>query len=197
MRLGIWLALLYITAGAQVIEFESNGLKYQTLTRRGVTIMFAPLPSHIREFTILQVAVSNGSQGPYNIRPEDFRYVHEDGTGLRASSANRFVGELREKGTRGDVIKLVSNYESALYGMRNMRSTNGYEARRKAALAEVSSTRLKAAAAASALALVQSRLAPGETTDGAVFFATDGKQLVAGHLEVSTNTDIFEFKRVE
>ena len=148
MRLGIWLALLYMTAGAQVIEFESNGLKYQTLTRGGVTIMFAPLPAHIHEFTILQVAISNGSAGPYTIRPEDFRYVHADGTGLRASPAQRVVSELLEKGTRGDVIKLVSNYESALYGMRNMRSTNGYEARRRAALAEVSSTRLKAAAAA-------------------------------------------------
>lgn len=194
MRLGVWLALLYMAAGAQVIEFESNGLKYQTLTRRGVTIMFAPLPSHIHEFTILQVAVSNGSPGPYTIRPEDFRYVHADGSGVRASPAQQVVGELLEKGTRGDVVKLVSNYESALYGMRNMRSTNGYEARRKAALAEVSSTRLKAAAAASALALVQSKLAPGEATDGAVFFATDGKPLIAGHLVVSTNTDIFEFK---
>jgi hypothetical protein len=194
MRLGIWLALLYAAAGAQVIEFESNGLKYQTLTRRGVTIMFAPLPSHIHEFTILQVAVSNGSQGPYTIRPEDFRFVRADGSGVRASAASLVVSELQEKGTRGDVIKLVSNYESALYGMRNMRSTNGYEARRRAALAEVSSTRLKAAAAASAVALVQSKLAPGETTDGAVFFATDGKPLVAGHLVVSTNTDVFEFK---
>lgn len=194
MRLGIWMALLYLSAGAQVIEFESNGLKYQTLTRRGVTVMFAPLPAQIHEFAIVQVAISNGSPGPYTIRPEDFRYVHADGSAIRASSAERVVGELRERGTRNDVIKLVSNYESALYGMRNMRSTNGYEARRRAALAEVSSTRLKAAAAASALALVQSKLAPGETTDGAVFFPTDGKPLVAGHLVVSTNTDIFEFK---
>ncbi len=194
MRLGVGMALLYLTAGAQVIEFESNGLKYQTLTRRGVTIMFASLPSHIHEFTILQVAVSNGSNGPYTIRPEDFRYVRADGSGVQGSAAQRVVSELQEKGTRGDVIKLVSNYESALYGMRHMRSTNGYEARRRAALAEVSSTRLKAAAAASAVALVQSKLAPGETTDGAVFFATDGKPLVSGHLVVSTNTDVFEFK---
>ncbi len=46
---------------AQVIEFESNGLKYQTLTKNGLTIMVASLPSHVRQFTILQVAVSNGS----------------------------------------------------------------------------------------------------------------------------------------
>src|SRR5436190_18336271 len=119
-RLGIGMVLLYMAAGAQVIEFESNGLKYQTLTRRGVTIMFAPLPSHIHEFTILQVAVSNGSGGPYTIRPEDFRYVRADGSGVRASAAQKVVSELQEKGTRGDEIKLVSNYESALYGIANL-----------------------------------------------------------------------------
>jgi hypothetical protein len=193
-RLAVWVGLLYVSAGAQVIEFESNGLKYQTLTRRGVTIMFASLPSHVREFAILQVAVSNGSKAPYTIRPEDFRFVHLDNTVVQASRARDVVDQLLEKGTRGDVIKLVSNYESALYGMPNMRSTNGYQARRKAALAEVSSTRIKAAAAASAIALVQTRLAPGETTDGAVFFPTDGKPLASGRLVVSTNTDVFDFK---
>ena len=38
---------------AQVIEFESNGLKYQTLTKNGVTIMYANLPSHVREYSVL------------------------------------------------------------------------------------------------------------------------------------------------
>ena len=50
---------------------------------------------------------------------------------------------------------------------------------------------MKAAAAASALAFVQTKLTPGESTDGAVFF--DGKSLGAGHLVVRTNTDTFEF----
>ena len=59
----------------QVIEFESNGLKYQTLTKRGVTVMYAHLAAHMHEFSILQVAVSNGSPGPYTIRPEDFTFV--------------------------------------------------------------------------------------------------------------------------
>ena len=36
---------------------------------------------------------------------------------------------------------------------------------------------MKAAAAASALALVQTKLTPGESTDGAVFFPTEGKPL--------------------
>ena len=69
-------------AHAQVIEFESNGLKYQTLTRSGVTVMWAPLPKLLHEYTIIQAAVSNGSGGPYVIRPEDFSYVRADGTTL-------------------------------------------------------------------------------------------------------------------
>src|SRR5207244_6048512 len=72
---GICLLLVSLShhyAAAQVIEFESHGLKYQTLTRSGITVMFAPLPIHVREYIILQVAVSNGSAGPYVIKPEDF-----------------------------------------------------------------------------------------------------------------------------
>jgi hypothetical protein len=55
------------------------------------------------------------------------------------------------------------------------------------------SVRLKAAAAASALALVQTKLMPGESTDGVVFFATEGKPLGPGHIIVRTNTDVFDF----
>jgi hypothetical protein len=52
---------------------------------------------------------------------------------------------------------------------------------------------MRAAAAASVLALVQTKLAPGESTDGAVFFPSDGKPLGPGRLIVRTNTDTFEF----
>jgi hypothetical protein len=184
----------FLTASAQIIEFESNGLKYQTLTRRGVTLMFAHLPIRVREFSILQVAVSNGSTGPYVIRPEDFSFRRPEGAELHAWTARSVVDLLMEKGGRGDVIKLVSTYENVLYGIPHMRSTNGYESRRQAALAEVASTKLKAAAAASALALIQTKLGPGESTDGAVFFDTDGKPLGPGRMIVRTNTDTFEFQ---
>lgn len=186
--------LFCILAIGQVIEFESGGLHYQTLTRRGVTVMFANMPTHVREFTILQVAVSNGSQGPYTIRPEDFRFVREDGNILHAAAAREVVNILLEKGSRTDVIRLVSAYESGLYGIQRMLSTNSYEQRRQAALAEVQSTKVKAAAAASAIALVQTKLTPGQSTDGAVFFANEGKPLNGGRLIVNTNTDTFEFK---
>ena len=178
----------------QVIEFESNGLKYQTLTKRGLTLMVAQLPGHVREFTILQVAVSNGSPGPYTIRPEDFSYKKDDGTELHAWPARDVVQLLREKGGRGDVMKLVSAYETALYGIPHMRVANAYESRRQAALAEVASTKLKAAAAASAIAFVQTKLLPGESTDGAVFFGAEGKAFGSGRLIVRTNTDVFEFQ---
>jgi len=189
---GLALALVSFPVAAQVIEFESNGLKYQTLTRNGLTVMFAHLASHVQGYTILQTAISNGSPGPYVIKPENFFYVRANGETVEASEAHSVVNMLIEKGNRNDVIKLVGTYETAFYGISRMRSSNGYEQRRQAALAETS-TKLKAAATASALALVQTRLAVGESTDGAVFFQTDGKPLGPGHLEVRTNTDVFQF----
>ena len=184
--------LLYHVATAQVIEFESHGLKYQTLTRSGVTVMFAPLPSHVREYTILQVAVSNGSAGPYVIKPEDFYYLRNGGEQLQAAPAVTVIENLIEKGSRSDVTKLVNTYESALYGIPHMKSTNGYEQRRQAAIAGIT-TKLRAAATASAVALVLTKLAPGETTDGAIFLPTVGKPLGPGRLQVRTNTDTFDF----
>ena len=190
---GLALTLLYPRAHAQVIEYESNGLKYQTLTKSGVTLMFAVLPSHLHEYTTIQVAVSNGSEGPYVIRPEDFTYVRESSVTLRATSARTVIAMLQRKGSGSDVITLVGSYEAGVYGNLHLRSTtNGYEQRRLAALS-MGSTKLKAAATASALALVQTKLAPGESTDGAVFFPTEGKPLGPGRLVVRTNTDVFEF----
>ena len=189
---GLALTLLYPRAHAQVIEYESNGLKYQTLTKSGVTIMFAVLPSHLHEYTTIQAAVSNGSEGPYVIRPEDFTYVRDTSVTVRAAPARTVIAMLQQKGSGSDVIKLVASYEAGVFGNVHLRSTNGYEQRRLAALS-MGSTKLKAAATASALALVQTKLAPGESTDGAVFFPTEGKPLGPGRLVVRTNTDVFEF----
>ena len=186
------LLLLCPRAHAQVIEYESNGLKYQTLTKSGVTIMFAVLPSHLHEYTTIQAAISNGSEGPYVIRPEDFTYVRDGNVAVRAAAALTVVDMLQRKGSGSDVIKLVASYEAGVFGNVHLRSTNGYEQRRLAALT-MGSNRLKAAATASALALVQTKLGPGESTDGAVFFPTEGKPLGPGHLVVRTNTDVFEF----
>jgi hypothetical protein len=187
------LMLLYHHAQAQVIEFESNGLKYQTLTRSGVTIMFTHLATHIHSYSILQVAVSNGSDSVYIVRPEDFTYVHPNGSVLIATSIKNVIDLLMQKGNSSDVVKLITQYEASVYGNPHFKTTNGYEQRRQAALA-MNGTKFKAAAAASTVALVLSKLKPGESTDGAVFFATEGKPLTGGRVVVKTNSDVFEFK---
>jgi hypothetical protein len=186
------LCLCSLPGFGQVIEFESNGLKYQTLSRSGITVMYAHLATRLHEYASIQVAVSNGSKGPYNIKPEDFTYEMEGGATIRAASAKTIILMLEQKGSGADVVKLITAYEAALYGNTHFRSDNGYESRRQAALAW-NSTKLKAAATASAIALAQTKLAPTESTDGAVFFATEGKPLAGGRLVVRTNTDTFEF----
>src|SRR5690349_13846708 len=177
--------LLSAAARPQIIEFESGGLRYKALTHSGVTIMVAQLPTHVREYAILQVAVSNGSPTSWTIKPEDFRFESETGSVIQAPPAKNVVGNFLEKAGRGDVMKLVGAYESALYSNTQMHSTNGYEARRQNAFAEIGSTKLKAAAAASAIAFVSTKLAPGQSTDGAVFYPHAGKPLGAGKLIVN------------
>jgi len=189
-------ALLLTVAGltAQGIRFESGGLQYQTQTRAGITIMFTELPVQIREYAVLQVAVSNGSPSGRTIKVEDFHFVRPDGTTLTATPAPNVVEEFLEKGNRNDVIKLISTYELGLYGLGRFRSTNGYEVRRRNAQAELSSQHLKAAAAASAIAFVTTRLKPAESTDGAIFFPTQGKPIGAGKLVVTLGAEVFEYE---
>lgn len=175
------------------IEFESNGLRYQTMTREGVTIMFAPLPAQVREYAVLQVAVSNGSPSSRTIKAEDFRFIRSDGAVFVATPARVVVQQFLDKGGRNDVIRLVGTYELGLYGLSRFQSNNGYEQRRQAALAEVSSSKLKAAAAASAIVLVTTRLQPGESTDGAVFFPVMNKSLGEGKLVAMVGSERFEF----
>jgi hypothetical protein len=197
LRLRLTLALCAAAScglRGQVIEFESGGLKYQTLSKRGVTVMFALLPTHLREYTIVQIAVSNGGSAPCTVRPEDFSFQPRDGGIIPAAPARRVVDHLIARGSRNDVIKLVAAYESSLYGIAKFRSTNGYEQRRQAAIADLTSTKLKAAAAASAIALVEARLTPGQSTDGAVFFPSDGKPLGLGRLRGRLAGETFEFQ---
>ncbi len=181
------------TLSAQIIPFESNGLLYKTLTKGGVTVMFAYLPAHLKEYSIMQVSLANGSPISWMVKPEDFSYRQQDGTVWQAASALAVVNNLLAKAGRHDVIKLVTTYERGVYGNEHMQTTNGYEARRESALAEGVSTRLKAGAAASALALVATKLASGESTDGAIFFPSNGKILGPGTLVVHTGGEIFEF----
>ena len=191
---GLWLGLtLASSLSAQIIDFDSNGLRYKTLTKSGVTVMFAYLPSHVKEYSIMQVSVSNGSAVSWMIKPEDFSYRSQDGSIAQASPALSVVNSLIQHASRHDVIKLVTTYENSLYGNIKMHSTNGYEARRESALADGMSTRIKAAAAASAIALVPTKLLSGQSTDGAIFFSMNRKPFGPGTLVVHTGGETFEF----
>jgi len=182
-----------VTLG-QVIEYESNGLKYQTATRKGLTVILTHLPSHVAGFGLLQVSISNGSQIYWTVKPEQFEYVRAEAA-LQAMPANQVVDLLLDKGSHADVVKLVSSYESTLYGIPNMRSTNGYEQRRQNAMSYGMPARLKAAATASAIALGATRLSPGQSTDGAVFIQLthEVKNLASGHVVFRCEGETFEF----
>ena len=180
----------------QVIEFESNGLTYQTLSRNGLTIMVAWLPAQVRDFTVIQVAVSNGGTSPQTIRPEDFSFRRDDGSELSASPARTVVHSLMERASRGDVVKLITSYENGIYGNTRYKATNGYEQRRQSFLTEFTSTKLRAAAAASAIAFVQTKLTPGQSTDGAVFYPNTGRPLGPGIVRVRAADSVFEFPLV-
>lgn len=193
LRIVLLLAFASIVAQSQVIEFESGGLKYKTLTRNGLTIMFAHLPNTVRDYSIIQVAVSNGSRIPWTVKVNDFVFEKPEGTPIAPTDPRTVVGELIQKASRSDVIKLVGTYEIGLYGLTRIQSTNGYEQRRQAASAELTSNKLKAAAAASAIAFVDVKLLPGQSTDGAVFYPNHGKPLGVGKLTIKAAGEIFEF----
>jgi len=181
------------SARGQVLEFESGGMKYKALTKSGVTVMFTELPLHVHGYAVLQVAISNGAGVSWTVRPEDFTFQKSTGSSVRALAADTVVRGLMEKASRGDVIKLIASYEAGLYNNAQIHSTNGYEVRRQNAFADVGSNRLKAAAAASAIAMVSAKLMPGQSTDGAIFYPNQGKPLGNGTLVVNTAGETFTF----
>jgi hypothetical protein len=179
---------------AQVIEYEANGIKYQTLSRKGLTVIITHMPNHVAGFGIIQISIANGSDRYWTVQPEDFAYIKQD-MPMTAISAGQVVDVLLDKGTHADVVKLVTSYESSLYGIPNMKSTNGYEQRRQGAMTYGINARLKAAATASAIALAQTRLAPGQSTDGSIFIPLthDLKTLSGGHLQFRSLDETFDF----
>ncbi len=177
------------------VEFQSHGLDYQAITRSGVTVMYAPIPPHVKDFSIIQVTITNGTPLTWTVKPNDFSFVRADGTTLAAVSADDVVESLLDKASRTDVIKLQMLYEASIYALSNFRSSNGYEQRREAAMAQFVNPRFKAAAAASAITLVATKLRSGDSTDGAVFFEnrTKEKTLGAGRLLAHTCGETFSF----
>lgn len=194
LRTLVLAAMLSVAAQAQaIIDFESAGLKYKAMTRGGVTVMFSLLPAHIRDYAVVQVAISNGSSISWTVKPEDCGFEKPDGQTIQALPARTVVNTMIEKAGRGDVIKLISAYEASLFNNAQIHSTNGYESRRQNAFADLGSSKLKAAAAASAIALVTTKLAPGQSTDGAVFYPNQGKPLGTGKLIVNMAGETYVF----
>ncbi len=182
-----------VTASPQAIEFENGGLKYQTLTRKGVTVMFTRMASHLHLYAMWQVAISNGSDAYWSIKPEDFTFQRTDGRVFQAVPARDVVEQMLARGSHADMVKLVTSYEAALYGIPHMKISNGYEQRRQNAMAEGVSARFKAAAAASAIVLVPARVAPGQSTDGAIFVPGDNRLVSNGRMVVHSNGQTFQF----
>jgi hypothetical protein len=189
-------ATLVLSAGltGQVIDFESNGLHYQALTRDSVTVTFAKLPSHIAAYNVFQVTITNGSPVSWVVKPEDFTFARQDGSAIRATPADVVIASLLAHASKGDVVKLQLLYESSIYAMPpNFRSTAGYEHRREQAMTVMVSAKIKAAVAASAVTLVSTKLKTGGSTDGAVFFQNREKVLGPGRLVVNTAGEVFQF----
>jgi hypothetical protein len=188
----VWVILLALAAApGQVIEFYSNGLRYLTQTKAGLTVMYAEMPLQVRDYAVLQVAVINGTEALTSVQPVGFSFQFPDGRVVQATSENEVVSELQQHGGRNDIIKLVSAYERALSGAERIRSNNGYEQRRQAALAMGGAAGLRAAAAASAIAFVRTKLRPKDSTDGAVFFANAGRPLGQGILRARIGNEFF------
>jgi hypothetical protein len=199
-RFAFWLVLAAVTVNsvvpirAQTIEYEMNGRKYQTLSRRGLTVIVTHMPDHVAGFGLVQVSISNGSDFYWTIEPEGFSYIRPDITST-AISAEHAVDVMLDKGSHADVVKLVNSYENTLYAIPHMKSTNGYEQRRENSMTLGINAKLKAAATASAIALAQTRLAPGQSTDGSVFIPLNRemKTLAGGHLVFRSTGEMFEF----
>ncbi len=180
--------------GAQVIEYEANGLKYQTLSHEGLTVIVTRMPDHVAGFGLFQVSVSNGSDKYWMVDPSEFAYARPD-VSLGALPPEKVIDVLLDKGSHTDVIKLVTSYENTLYGIPHAKSTNGYESRREGMMSYGINPKLKAAATASAIVLAKVRLGPGQSTDGSVFIplTREVKALTGGHLVFKAYGQTFEF----
>ncbi len=177
---------------AQVIQFRSNGMDYQVLTKGGLTLMCAHVPLRTSRYAVMHVAASNGSGSTWQVDAADFAFKYQDGTVVRAVPEQQVVNEFFRTAGRAELLRLQSAYEKALYNNAHLRPANGYEKRRQSALA-IGPKGLKAAAAAAAIAFVSGKLGPGDSTDGALFFPTAGRELGPGRVVATVGQASFQF----
>jgi hypothetical protein len=64
---------------AQVIEYEANGHKYQTLTRKGLTVIVSHMPDHVAGFGLIQVSIDNGSDFYWTVQPDESHFSRPGG----------------------------------------------------------------------------------------------------------------------
>ena len=102
--------------------------------------------------------------------PEDFLYRPDPVTEIPALPARTVVSSLIDRASKGDVMKLVTLTRAASTVIPNT-SHQRARAARQSASNGIHLYTIKAAATASAIALVQTKLAPGQSTDGAVFYS--------------------------
>ncbi len=155
-------------------------------------MMYARMPLAVSEYGVIQLALSNGSKRIWKINTTDLVFEPEEGAPIRAADEGKVIYDLYRNAGRNEVIKLQEAYEKALFGNQKIRSSNGYEERRLSAIA-FGPKGIKAAAAASAIAFVSGELESGDSTDGAVFFPNEGRELTAGRLVAVVNGHVFEF----
>ncbi len=186
------LAAAALPLSAQVIQFESNGMEYQVMTRRGLTLMCAPMPLKTNRYALLHVAASNGSEDTWQIDTANFSFEYEDGTVVQAMSEHRVISEFFENANRSELVKLHKAYEKALFNNQYVRPSNSYEKRRMSALA-IGPKGLKASLAAAAITFVSGKLGPGDSTDGALFFPTSGRHLRTGRIVANVDSESFQF----
>src|SRR5665213_4125874 len=101
---------LAMTAFAQVIEYQADGQKYQTLTHGGLTVIITHLPVQIAGYGLIQVSIANGSQIHWTVKPEDFGYARGSET-IHAIGADEVVNVMLQHASGNDVIKLITSYE--------------------------------------------------------------------------------------
>ncbi len=179
-------------AVSQIIRFESNGMKYQVLTRQGLTLMCAAMPFRTSRFAVMHVAASNGSSETWRIDTANFAFEYQGGPLVAAIPEQRVVEEFFRKAGRSELLKLQTAYEKALYNNQYVRPNNTYEKRRLSALA-FGPKGLKASAAAAAITFVSGNLEPSDSTDGALFFPTAGRPLENGRIVALIESSRFEF----
>ena len=120
------LAVLFITSfpsTAQVIQFRSSGLDYQALTKQGLTLMFARMPLTAGRYSVLQIALNNGSVHTWKVEATDFYFESADGMRVRAISEQTVVGDFFRNAGRSEMLELQTVYEKALYSNEHVPTT--------------------------------------------------------------------------